>query len=66
MFTDTKKRFWKSYRRARQDAQDVAPYYVVGNGVMVTKADEVVRSRSFQAQLKASAELERQLTDPLS
>nr|CDQ34165.1 hypothetical protein BN993_03619 [Virgibacillus halodenitrificans] len=60
-FNTMRKRFWRSYLQARQNTSDVAPYYVVGNGVMTTRSSEVVRSGTFRKQMDASAELERQL-----
>lgn len=59
-----KRRFWKSYSRAKQESMDKPRYYVVGNGVMTMKASEVVHAKSFRDQLDASERLERHLKSP--
>ena len=59
MFKKLRERWHEGYRQALEDSQDVAPVQVVGNGVMVTKADDVVRTRSFRNQLDASLMIER-------
>ncbi|WP_110686808.1 hypothetical protein [Salinicola aestuarinus] len=61
MFDSIKKRFWNSYDEARAAADDVAPYYIVGDGIMTARSSEVVRSRTFHEQMNASAVLEQQV-----
>ncbi|WP_144981162.1 hypothetical protein [Halomonas sp. C22] len=61
MFEKMRRRFWISYRRAQKERREKPRYQVVGNGVMTMKASDVVQTKAFQEQLKASERLEHGL-----
>lgn len=61
-FKEIKSRLRGKFDQAQQKNTKIAPYYVVGNGVMTTRSSEVVRSTAFREQMDASAEVERHLS----
>lgn len=61
-FEEIKSHLREKIDQAQQKNAEIAPYYVVGNGVMTTRSSEVVRSTAFREQMDASAEVERHLS----
>lgn len=48
----------KTALKKTNNTEKPAPYYVVGDGVVVTRASEVVKSSAFKKQLSASKRLQ--------
>ncbi|WP_438767934.1 hypothetical protein [Kushneria sp. TE3] len=53
----------KRYQSAQRESAYKIPYRIVGNGVLVADAKDIVKSGAFKERLAQCAELEKMLRD---
>ncbi|WP_189514940.1 hypothetical protein [Kushneria pakistanensis] len=61
MFKRLRANLKKRYRSAQRESAYKIHYRIVGNGVLVADAKDIVKSGAFKEQLAQSAELEKLL-----
>ncbi|MCM2973481.1 hypothetical protein [Larsenimonas suaedae] len=54
-----RERLEKAYWEAKAESEYKIPYRIVGNGVLVADAKDIVNSGAYKEQIRKAAELER-------